>query len=217
MTECSPVAKRDQAFSIWNGLSWLFLDLPSRYTVDVWRTVWISAVIMLCFSVLYVWVLRRLVRSNWKVEVVKCDAKSPQYLLSLPCVVQRNWQEEVEKYDEKNYYSLRRLIQSKGWMRWTVKVAKYDEKKRTFRIRLFEPIHHKDHQGARDIMPWRDAAALSIRSFTKIGLGTSYPNTSTLKVLTNIEWVLGVYMLIHFILAVKNNLPFIAPFLGVVN
>jgi hypothetical protein len=34
---------------------------------------------------------------------------------------------------------------------------------------------------------------------------------------TSIEWALGVYMLIHFILAVKNNLPFILPFLGVVD
>jgi hypothetical protein len=72
-------------------------------------------------------------------------------------------------------------------------------------------------QDTRRIIPWRDAAALSFRAFTKIGLGTSYPKTSRLKFLTNFEWLLGVYMLIHFILAVKNNLPFIAPFLGVVN
>jgi hypothetical protein len=43
------------------------------------------------------------------------------------------------------------------------------------------------------------------------------PNTRNLEILTNIEWFLGVYMLIHFVLAVKNNLPFILPFLGVVN
>ena len=72
-------------------------------------------------------------------------------------------------------------------------------------------------QDIRRIKPWWDAWALSSRSFTKIGLGTAYPNTRTLKVLTSIEWRLGIYMLIHFILAVKNNLPFIAPFLGVVN
>ena len=38
-----------------------------------------------------------------------------------------------------------------------------------------------------------------------------------LKFLIYLEWFLGVYMLIHFLLAVKNNLPFILPFLGVVN
>ena len=58
---------------------------------------------------------------------------------------------------------------------------------------------------------------LSIRSFLKLGFGTTYPNSKVLRALTDLEWALGVFMLIHFILAVKNNLPFILPFLGAVN
>lgn len=96
-------------------------------------------------------------------------------------------------------------------------VPRHEKSQRAFRIRLFEPISRKDLQDTRPIIPWSDAAALSIRAFTKIGLGASYPNTRELKVLTSIEWILGVYMLIHFSIAVKNNLPFIAPFLGAVN
>ena len=164
------VAKREQTATItiwdtiWNWLSWGFGDIPSRYAVDVWRTVWVSIMIMLGFYIIYVWVLRCLVRDH-------------------------------------------RTLQGPG----------YAERQRAFRIRLFEPIHRTSTQRTRRIKPLRDAAALSFRAFTKIGLGTAYPNTRGLKFLTTLEWLLGVYMLIHFILAVKNNLPFILPFLGVVN
>jgi len=99
----------------------------------------------------------------------------------------------------------------------TLQGPEYSTRQRAFRIRLFEPIHRNSIRRTRRINPLWDALALSFRAFTKIGLGTAYPNTRGLKVLTNIEWLLGVYMLIHFILAVKNNLPFILPFLGVVN
>lgn len=58
---------------------------------------------------------------------------------------------------------------------------------------------------------------LSIRAFLKLGLGTTYPGSMVLNVLTKLEWAIGVFMIIHFILAMKNNLPFIVPFLGVVN
>ena len=91
------------------------------------------------------------------------------------------------------------------------------ERQRAFRIRLFEPVHHKEAHHTRQLIPWRDAALLSIRAFTKIGLGAAYPDSPGLKLLTSLEWVLGVYILIHFVLAMKNNLPFILPFLGVVN
>ncbi|ETX04782.1 MAG: hypothetical protein ETSY2_26845 [Candidatus Entotheonella gemina] len=147
---------------------WLLLDLPSRYAVDVWRTVWISVLILLAFYVPYVVVLRRL-------------ASSEQLHLS------------------------------------TLQVPSRGQSQRAFRIRLFEPMHYKDIENTRHLLPWRDAAGLSIRAFTKIGLGATYPNTMGLKVLTSLQWLLGVYMLVHFILAVKNNLPFILPFLGVVN
>ena len=112
---------------------------------------------------------------------------------------------------------LRRLVHSDDMDHRMVHVPPYSARQRAFRIRLFEPIHHRSLRTTRPILPWRDAAALSFRAFTKIGLSTTYPNTGRLKVLTSVEWFLGVYMLIHFLLAVKNNLPFILPFLGAVN
>jgi hypothetical protein len=162
------VVEQHQQSPIWYGLSRVFLDIPSRYTVDVWRTVWVSIIIMLVFYILYIVIL---------------------------------------------FIS----VHSEGMQYHTVQVPAYSTPQRALRIRLFEPIRHTSIQRTRCIIPWWDAGALSFRAFTKIGLGTVYPNTRTLTVLTRIEWVLGVYMLIHFILAVKSNLPFIAPFLGVVN
>ena len=158
------VVEQHQQSPIGYWLSRVFLDMPSRYAVDVWRTVWISLMIMLGFAVVYVWILWRLVRDHH-----------------------------------------------------TLQGPEYAPRQRAFRIRLFEPIHRNSIRRTRRINPLWDALALSFRAFTKIGFGTAYPNTWSLKILTSIEWVLGVYMLIHFILAVKNNLPFILPFLGVVN
>jgi hypothetical protein len=162
------VVEQHQQSPIGYWLSRVFLDMPSRYTVDVWRTVWVSIMIMLGFWFLYL-------------------------------------------------MELQDLIYSKDADHRVIQVPEYAKRQRAFRIRLFEPIHSQNVTDSRHIIPWRDAAALSFRAFTKIGLGTSYPNMKRLKVLTRIEWALGVYMLIHFVLAVKNNLPFIAPFLGVVN
>jgi hypothetical protein len=162
------VVEQHQQSPIWYGLSRGFLDIPSRYTVDVWRTVWVSIIIMLVFYILYIVIL----------------------VIS---------------------------VHSEGMKGHTVQVPAYSTPQRALRIRLFEPIRHTSIPRTRCIIPWWDAGALSFRAFTKIGLGTVYPNTRTLTVLTRIEWVLGVYMLIHFILAMKNNLPFILPFLGVVN
>jgi hypothetical protein len=158
------VVEQNQQSPIGYWLSRVFLDMPSRYTVDVWRTVWISLMIMLGFSGVYWWILKRLVRCHH-----------------------------------------------------TLQGPEYAPRQRAFRIRLFEPIHRNSIRRTRRINPLWDALALSFRAFTKIGFGTAYPNTWSLKILTHIEWALGVYMLIHFILAVKNNLPFILPFLGVVN
>jgi uncharacterized protein YjbI with pentapeptide repeats len=162
------VVEQNQQRPIWCWFSRVFLDIPSRYTVDVWRTVWVSIMIMLGFWFLYVLELQDLL-----------------------------WSEDADHR--------------------TIQVPEYSTRQRAFRLRLFEPIHRTSIQCTRQIIPWRDAAALSFRAFTKIGLSTAYPNTWRLKVLTSIEWILGVYMLIHFIVAVKNNLPFILPFLGVVN
>jgi uncharacterized protein YjbI with pentapeptide repeats len=173
------VAKRDNESGIEAWLSWFFFDLPSRYTVDVWRTVWISILLMVCFYILYL------------MEFVVCD------------VLIRPW-----RWLQKKPPREPREVLTLG----------HPERHRAFRLRIFEPIHRRiEEKDKRDYVPWRDAATLSVRAFLKIGLGTVYPNTRLLKCLTTVEWVLGAYMLIHFILAVKNNLPFVLPFLGVVH
>ena len=152
----------------WAQLSWVFGDIPSRYTVDVWRTVWVSMGIMFVFYVLYLLVFWHSARST-----------NPDH--------------------------------------WMVHISGHPERQRAFRLRLFEPIHSTAVVQKRMLIPWRDAAMLSIRAYLKLGLGTRYPNTQPLKTLIYFEWALGIFMLIHFILAMKNNLPFILPFLGVVN
>ncbi len=78
-------------------------------------------------------------------------------------------------------------------------------------------MHVTDTHTQRLVIPWWDAAMLSMWAFLKLGLGTRYPNSKLLKAIMYIEWAIGVFMLIHFVLAVKNNLPFILPFLGVMN
>ena len=161
-------AQETKSSHIWTTLSWLGGDIPSRYTVDVWRTVWVSIGIMLVFYVLYLLVFWRSARSS-----------NPDH--------------------------------------WMVHISGHSERQRAFRLRLFEPIHSTAVVQKRMIIPWRDAAMLSIRAYLKLGLGTRYPNTQPLKTLMYFEWALGIFMLIHFILAMKNNLPFILPFLGVVN
>jgi hypothetical protein len=63
------VVEQNQQSPIGHGLSRVFLDIPSRYTVDVWRTVWVSMGIMLVFHILYVGELWRLVRSENMVKM----------------------------------------------------------------------------------------------------------------------------------------------------
>ena len=89
-------------------------------------------------------------------------------------------------------------------------------RQRTFRFRPFESyltIINRVHQTV-NVKPAKHAFFLSMRSFLKIGIGTTYPRTKSLSWITGIEWCIGMYMLIHFILAIKNNLPFALPFLG---
>jgi hypothetical protein len=206
------VAKRNQAATIWDWVSWGFGDIPSRYAIDVWRTVWISIAIMLVFSVVYWLVLRRLVRSDdpdaHQLQVPAYPARQRAFRIRLfePIRIQQKTTSQQKTHDERAPRFPCQILRAPNISGCSIR-AKSNQ----------EP---KDAQAARDIIPWRDAAALSFRAFTKIGLGTAYPNMGTLTVLTLLiwfEWGLGVYMLIHFILAVKNNLPFIAPFLGVVN
>jgi uncharacterized protein YjbI with pentapeptide repeats len=173
------IAEREQDSAIWAWLSWFFLDIPSRYSVDVWRVVWLSVAIMLWFYILYL--IEHLVVGG----------------------VGRLW----------------RWIRRKPRREpREVHILGHPDRHRAFQLRIFEPIHRRiEGEAQRQYVPWRDAATLSVRSFLKIGLGTVYPHTRLLKCLTTVEWLIGAYMLIHFILAVKNNLPFILPFLGVVN
>jgi len=165
------LAERDDS-SVGGQLAWVFLDIPSRYSVDVWRTVWISVFIMIVFYPFYALEFWRIDRAN------KRNQRVP---------------------------------------RLSIQTTAYTTRPRAFRFRIFESFFAKNNSSARRIIPWRDAAMLSIRSFLKLGLGTNYLKSKTLRVLTGLEWALGVFMLIHFILAVKNNLPFILPFLGTVN
>jgi hypothetical protein len=212
------IAKRDQTATtldtIWAWISWGFGDIPSRYTVDVWRTVWVSIMIMLLFYIFYLVVLRRLVWSNdpdnHQLQIPTHPAKQrafrirlfePIHISSKTKVGQEGNAQCVGRFPcQRNH----RVTKTPGYHATSVSGR--------YRTNVQAPV-----QDTRRVIPWRDAWALSFRSFTKIGLGASYPNTRLLKFLTGFEWALGVYMLIHFILAVKNNLPFIAPFLGVVN
>jgi Pentapeptide repeats (9 copies) len=166
------LAKREQDSTIWADLSWFFLDVPSRYSVDVWRTVWISVFIMLCFYPLYALEFWRIARAN-------------QRNLSVPPLV----------------------MQTTG----------YPRHERAFRFRIFESFLAKDNQAARRIIPLWDGAMLSIRTYLKLGLGTTYPTSKPLKIITGLEWALGVFMLVHFLLAIRSNLPFLLPFLGLGN
>jgi hypothetical protein len=171
------VARRAHKVNDWDWVERLFLDIPSRHSVDVWRSIWISVFIMAVFYVLYL------------VEFVVFEGGR----------------------------RLGKWLGRPGQEPRKIHPLKHDKSHRAFRMRLFEPIHSTTAVGSRTYAPWRDAATLSARSFLKIGLGTVYPNTRLLKCLTMAEWLIGAYMLVHFVLALKNNLPSIAPFLGVVN
>jgi hypothetical protein len=159
-------------------LAWLLLDAPSRYAIDVWRTVWLSVVLMGVFYGLYLleWTIYGPLMRIWK-GFQGCPWRTVRmvHVFSLP------------------------------------------KRQRTFRLRLFEPIHSPSKEKTRLYVPWRDAALLSIRAFLKLGLGSIYPKSGPLRFLTALEWAVGAFMLIHFLLAVKNNLPFVVPFLGVVH
>lgn len=177
--------RRDQS-TFWKGFSWLLGDVPSRYTVDVWRTVWVSVFIIGCFYVIYLVVLGGF----------GCLGRAWYFLL-------------LHFHPTRAYHRVARNRM--------VHIPSHAERHRSFRFRLFEPMHVTDTQAYRLVIPWWDAAMLSMRAFLKLGLGTRYPNTRLLKAIMYVEWVIGVFMLTHFVLAVKNNLPFILPFLGVVN
>ena len=93
-----------------------------------------------------------------------------------------------------------------------VKLAAAPEQRSALRFRPFERIFYGTAQEKRALRPCIDALLLSWRAFFKLGLGSSYP--PVLAWLVYIEWVVGMYMLIHFLFVLKNNLPIALPFLN---
>ena len=96
-----------------------------------------------------------------------------------------------------------------------VKLKPRPDQKRAFRFRPFERFSQSGERQKRPLHPLKDALFLSGRAFFKLGLGTAYPRTRMLVWIVHVEWILGMYMLIHFLLAVKNTLPIAVPFLAV--
>ena len=106
------------------------------------------------------------------------------------------------------------LIHFYKW-KLNVKLKPFPDQKRAFRFRPFERFFQSREKQERPLHHLKDALFLSGRAFFKLGLGTAYPRTRMLVWITGIEWIVGMYMLIHFLLAVKNTLPIAVPFLAV--
>ena len=96
-----------------------------------------------------------------------------------------------------------------------VKLKPFPDQKRAFRFRPFERFSQSWEKQKRPLHPLKDALFLSGRAFFKLGLGTAYPRTRMLVWIVHVEWILGMFMLIHFLVAVKNTLPIAVPFLAV--
>ena len=94
-----------------------------------------------------------------------------------------------------------------------VKLARPPEHTRVLRFRPFEPFMEDNGKRTRPMCPLKDALFLSGRAFLNLGLGSTYPPTRALIIIANVEWLLGIGMLIHFFLAAKNTLPIALPFL----
>ena len=93
-----------------------------------------------------------------------------------------------------------------------INLAAPPEQRRALRFRPFERLFHPTVRETRSVRPWQDALFLSCRAFFKLGLGSSYP--PVLAYLVYVEWVVGMYMLIHFLFVLKNTLPIALPFLS---
>ena len=93
-----------------------------------------------------------------------------------------------------------------------IMLAAPPEQRRALRFRPFERLFHPTVREKRPLHPWQDALFLSCRAFFKLGLGSSYP--PVLACLVYFEWVVGMYMLIHFLFVLKNTLPIALPFLS---
>ena len=93
-----------------------------------------------------------------------------------------------------------------------INLAAPPEQRRSLRFRPFERLFRPTVRETRSVRPWQDALFLSCRAFFKLGLGSSYP--PVLACLVYVEWVVGMYMLIHFLFVLKNTLPIALPFLS---
>ena len=100
--------------------------------------------------------------------------------------------------------------------KWKLKVhlKPLPDQKRAFRFRPFERFFQSREKQVRPLHPLKDALFLSGRMFFKLGLGTAYPRTLMLAWIVHVEWIAGMYMLIHFLLAVRNTLPIAVPLLA---
>ena len=99
-----------------------------------------------------------------------------------------------------------------------VKLKPRPDQKRAFRFRPFERFFQSWQtweRQERPLHPCKDALFLSGRAFFKLGLGTAYPRTRMLVGIAIVEWIAGMYMLIHFLFVVRNTSPIAVPFLGV--
>jgi hypothetical protein len=138
------VAERDltdsgYAMDTWDGRWWSrgrsVLDIPSRYGIDLVRSIWVSMGIMTIFFLIYL-------------------------IMFVP------WVHSYKILDRNIIYS-----------------AKPD-KERSFRLQVFESFLQLEKGGPPiKLRPIRDAFFLSIRSFLKLGLGTSYPASRPLTAL----------------------------------
>lgn len=95
-----------------------------------------------------------------------------------------------------------------------VKLAHPPNHTRVLRFRPFEPFMESADKSTRPLRPLKDALLLSGRAFLNLGLGSTYPRMRALIWIANVEWLLGMGMLIHFFIAVKNSLPIALPLLG---
>ena len=96
----------------------------------------------------------------------------------------------------------------------SVKLAPISEQRRVLRFRPLEQYFAVTEARERQLLPFRDGLFLSGRVFVQLGLGTLYPRRPWLVFVATVEWLIGLFMLIHFLLAVKNTLPIALPFLG---
>ena len=96
----------------------------------------------------------------------------------------------------------------------TVKLAPHPERWQVLRFRPFEHYFQTVNVGQRRLRPFWDGLFLSGRVLLQLGLGAMYPRRPGLVCIATVEWLIGIFLLIHFLLAVKNTLPIALPFLS---